>query len=182
MAEVMNRRAALGSIVASAAMVATPAAAALAPYPDAELIALDMKIRELVVTAKRVVEERFDPFEDQFREIACNEASGRSAEQRWKMACKFGHESGREAAAQESNALWGEADRLLERLCGLGANTSAGRAAKVRAHLVMTFPQDWLHESAEWDVEKSLILLAELAGVPLTELALSNEAAAGEEA
>ena len=47
----------------------------------------------------------------------------------------------------------------------------------MRAHLVMTFPQDWLHESAEWDVEKSLTLLADLAGVPPKELSLSNEAA-----
>jgi hypothetical protein len=50
----------------------------------------------------------------------------------------------------------------------------------VRAHLVMTFPQGWVDGPVEWDVEKSLTLLAELAGVPPKELALSNEAADGE--
>jgi hypothetical protein len=172
MAKVMNRRAALGSIAAGAVLIAAPAATVLAPYPDAELIALDAKIRDLVATARRIAEERFDPFEDEFREIACNESFGLSADQRWILACEFGRESGREAAAQESNTLWDEADRLFERLCAIAASTPAGRAAKVRAHLVMAFPQAWLHESVEWDVDKSLTLLAELAGVPREDLAL----------
>jgi hypothetical protein len=85
MTNTMNRRTALGSIVAGAALVAAPAAVALVPYPDAELIALDAKIRELVAMAKRIVEERFDPFEDQFREIACNEASGLRAGPKIKL-------------------------------------------------------------------------------------------------
>jgi hypothetical protein len=156
-------------------LVAAPAAA-LAPCPDAELIALDMRIRDLVATARRIAEGRFDPFEDQFREIACNEGSGLSAEQRWQLACEYGRQSGREAAAHECNALWEEADGLFEKLCAVAANTPAARAAKVRAHLVMTFPNDWQNEPTEWNVEKSLILLAELAGVPRDELALSTEA------
>jgi len=169
----LNRRAALGSIAAAGAMLAAPATIALTGHSDVELIALDAKIRDLVATARRIAEERFYPFEDQFREIACNEASGLiSAKERWDLACEFGRESGREAAAEESNALWDEADGLFEKLCAVAATTPAGRAAKVRTHLVMTFPNDWQNEPVEWDVEKSLMLLAELAGVPLNEISL----------
>jgi hypothetical protein len=167
----IDRRRALGTFASAALASIGGVTPGDAVSKDAELIALDAKIRDLAATARRIAEERFLPFEDEFREIACNEASGLSAERRWELACEFGRESGREAAAEETNALWDEADGLFERLCAIPANTPAGRAAKVRAHLVMTFPREMERGRAEWDVEKCVALLAELAGVSAGDIA-----------
>jgi hypothetical protein len=56
MADLMNRRAVLGVLVAGSAMLAVPAAAALASHPDAELFAL----QGLIDLADREYDETFD--------------------------------------------------------------------------------------------------------------------------
>jgi hypothetical protein len=111
--------------------------------------------------------------------------------QRDRMQRSFGPQ--RRASLETSVRIWSgiwTGSRVARKQCALGRSRlfvrkamrhcgkHASRPGREGAGASgLTFPQDWLNESVEWDVEKSLTLLVELAGVPLKEIALSNEGA-----
>jgi hypothetical protein len=154
---------AAGSAAAVFATVKTAIADATPGHSEAQLLTLEAEIARLNHAARTIVEQRVDPFEDEFFRL------GRAG--RYDEACALSQSSGREDAVTESNVVFAQADHLFDQLMAIPASTQASRVAKVRSLLVHVKPEWRGSEIDDWADEQVRNLLAEFAGMTAEEIA-----------
>jgi hypothetical protein len=139
--------------------------------PDAELLALERDIAELVQAAQEILATRVEPHDDAF-ERALDAGAGRVTEGSLERAWRISNERGRSTALTECNSLVRGADLLFARMRQIEARTPEGRKAKVRALLICVLGADWRGPAIGMDYETQVTreLLGELAGMSAAEL------------
>jgi hypothetical protein len=92
---------------------------------------------------------------------------------RWKEACAYSKEIGREDAIEQLREFDEETDQIFYRMMAIPATTQPGRAAKVHALLVHVLGREWRGAASEleWDIAQARTLFGELAGISTEELA-----------
>jgi hypothetical protein len=139
---------------------------------DAEIIALSAEVLRRREEAEAFQAARIDPFNERVDEIFWRDTSSTTEAVRWKAACAYSKETGREDAIEELREFDEAADEVFYRMMAIPATTQQGRAAKVRALLVHVMGDDWRGpaKELEWDIEHARALLGELAGMTAEEL------------
>jgi hypothetical protein len=151
------------------AMVSVPAPGV--GSPDAELLALERDIGELIRAADQILLTRVEPHDEAF-ENALDAGGGLITEESHERAWQISDERGRTSAIEECNSLLNGADQLFARMRGIEARGAEGRKAKVRALLTCVLGADWRGSAVYLDYEKQVTreLLGELAGMSAAEL------------
>jgi hypothetical protein len=139
--------------------------------PDAELLALERDIAELVQAAQEILATRVEPHDHAF-ERALDAGGGHVTETSFERAWRISNERGRSTALTECNSLLRGADLLFARMRKIEARTEEGRKAKVRALLICVLGADWRGSTIGMDYETEVTreLLGELAGMSAAEL------------
>jgi hypothetical protein len=167
----LNRRAALGALAGTGAMLVAPPVVLAASTDDAEITSLSAEILRRVDIAAEIQATRIDPLQDGF--FAILDADPFNVEECARRAFHYSRDCGRDAAIQEQMEIDQITDRLFLRLMAIPAETQAGRVAKVRALILHVMRNDWRGPAKEldWDAEMARALLGEFAGMSAEELA-----------
>jgi len=161
----------------AAAVFATVKRAAATPSDDALIIALSAEVLRLNAIVDDIAETRIEPFEDEFKKIMLGDnrmlLNRDEQAELVKQAFAFSRECGHEAAIEEQDGVWGQADTVFKRMMAMTCTTQPARAAKVRALLVHVMHAGWRGPTGpmDWHREQARALLGEFAGMSAEDLA-----------
>jgi hypothetical protein len=181
----MQSRRGLLTTLAATPLIGAVALPALAEGDDAELFALEAEITRLHEEIDNITEARIDPHQEEFDRLLTTPATeqdrfmerlfGRpcATAEGYKAASAFSDAVDRESAIEEVEAIHEKLGPLATSLMAMPAETSAGRAAKVRVLLACVARDKWHGPGSDldWEIDCARLLLGEYAGMSEAELA-----------
>jgi hypothetical protein len=131
---------------------------------------LESEIVRLNMQARSILADRVEPLNEEFHRLLDIDGWRYGRKGSYEEAVAYSHGSGREAALDESKALFARADNVFERVMEIPATTRAARASKVRCLLVHAKPGWRGSEIDDWSDEQVRNLLAEFSGMTAEEI------------